>query len=178
MPDLTGTIPTPTATMTGTFVPYSSCVFVLDYAIQSGGTTQYINYDFNSMVRFGDKYLGACDDGIFELSGDTDDGDYIGAYFELIMTDFGISNPKRVRFLFLGYEAEGNLLITLSADEGDEQSYTADSQKAGQQRRRVAVNRNMQGRYIMFRISNVLGCDFGFDAMDVTLVIMPHGLTT
>ncbi len=175
---LTGTAPTPTATMTGTFVPYSSCMFVLDYALQPRATTQYINYDFNSMVKFGDKYLGACDDGIFELDGDTDNGDYIGAYFEPITTDFGISNPKKVRFIFLGYEAEGDLIATLSADEGNEQSYTVNSQKTGQQRRKVPTNRNMQGRYIMSRISNVLGCDFALDAMDVTVVVMPHGLTT
>lgn len=181
MANLTGTVPTPTTSMTGTFVPYSSCMFVLDYAFQPGATTQYTNYDFNSMVKFGDTFLGACnngiDDGIFELDGDTDNGDYIGAYFEPITTDFGISNPKKVRFIFLGYEAEGDLIVTLSADEGSEQSYTVDSQKTGQQRRRVPTNRNMQGRYIMSRISNVLGCDFALDAMDVTIIIMPHGLT-
>jgi hypothetical protein len=174
MAELTGTISTPTATMTGTFVPYSSCMFVLDYALQPRATTQYINYDFNSMVKFGDMYLGACDDGIFELDGDTDSGDYIGAYFEPIVTDFGISNPKKVRFMFLGYEAEGDLVITLSADEGDEQSYTVDSIKTGQQARRISINRNMQGRYIATKISNVLGCDFGFDSMDVALIVMPH----
>ena len=65
--------------------------------------------------------------------------------------------------MFFGYEAEGDLLVTLSADEGNEQSYTVDSQKTGQQRRRVTANRNMQGRYIMFRVSNVQGCDFGLD---------------
>ncbi len=171
---LTGTAPTPTITMRGTFVPYSSCVFVLDHAILPGATTQYINYDFNSMVRFGDKYLGACDEGIFELDGDTDNGKYIGACFEPITTDFNIESPKKVRFMFLGYEAEGDLLITLSADEGDEQSYTVSSTKTGQQRRRVTANRNMRGRYITFKVSNVRGCDFGFDAMDVTLIVMPN----
>ncbi|MBE9570765.1 MAG: hypothetical protein IMF11_09060 [Proteobacteria bacterium] len=176
MPDMIGTCPTPTATMTGTFVPYSSCIFVLDYALQPRTTTQYINYDFNSMVKFGDKYLGACDDGIFELDGDTDDGAYIGAYFEPIVTDFGISNPKKVRFVFLGYEAEGDLIVTLSADEGDEQSRIVNSLKTGQQSTRVSVNRNMQGRYIKLGVSNVLGCDFGFDVMDVAIVVMSRRL--
>jgi hypothetical protein len=174
MADLIGTVPAPTASMTGTFVPYSSCMFVLDYALQPRATTQYINYDFNSMVKFGDKYLGACDDGIFELDGDADNGDYIGAYFEPIVTDFGISNPKKVRFVFLGYEAAGDLLVTLAADEGAEQSHTVDSTKTGQQARRIPINRNMQGRYIATKISNVLGCDFGFDSMDMALIVMPH----
>ena len=174
MADITGYAPTPTASMTGTFVPYSSCMFVLDHNLQARATTQYINYDFNSMVKFGDKYLGACSDGIYELDGDTDDGDYIGAYFEPIVTDFGISNPKKVRFLFLGYESEGNLIVTLAANEGSEQSYVVDSIKTGQQERRISTNRNMQGRYITFRVSNVLGCDFGLDSIDVALIIMPH----
>lgn len=176
MPDLIGDCPTPTASMTGTFVPYSSCMFVMDYALQPRTTTQYINYDFNSMVKFGDKYLGANDDGIFELDGATDDGEYIGAYFEPIVTDFGISNPKKVRFVFLGYEAEGDLIVTLSADEGNEQSRTVSSKKTGQQSTRVSVNRDMHGRYIKFGVSNVRGCDFGIDAMDVAIVVMSRRL--
>jgi len=68
-------------------------------------------------------------------------------------------------------------LITLSADEGNEQSYTVDSTKTGQQGQRLAANRNMQGRYIKVLVSNVNGCDFGFDAMDMMLVVMPHRFT-
>jgi hypothetical protein len=48
------------------------------------------------------------------------------------------------------------------------------SLKTGQQARRIPINRNMQGRYIAAKISNVLGCDFGFDSMDVTLIVAPH----
>jgi len=153
-------------------------MYVLDYSIQPGATTQYINYDFNSMVKFGNTYLGACADGIFELGGDDDEGVAIGAYFEPIMTDFGTSKPKKVRFMFLGYEAEGDLLVTLSADEGVEYSFTVASTKTGQQRRRVAGRRDIQGRYIMFRVSNVDGCDFGLDSIDVSLVIFSEGHTT
>jgi hypothetical protein len=76
--------------------------------------------------------------------------------------------------MFLGYEAEGDMIVTLAADEGAEQSYTVDSAKTGQQVRRISANRNMQGRYITFMASNVLGCDFGFDSMDVTLITVPH----
>jgi len=174
MAEITGYSPTPTASMTATFVPYSSSMYVLDHALQSRATTQYVNYDFNSMVKFGDKYLGACSDGIYELDGDTDDGKYIGAYFEPIVTDFGISNPKKIRFVFLGYEAEGDLIVTLAADEGARQSYVVDSLKTGQQSRCITTNRNMQGRYPMLGVSNVCGCDFGVDSIDVAIVTMPH----
>ena len=174
MADILGYVPTPTATMTGTFVAYNSSTYVLDHALQARATTQYIDYDFNSMVKFGDTFLGACDDGIFELDGATDNGNDIGAYFEPIITDFGISNPKKVRFVFLGYEAEGDLIVTLAADEGTRQSYVVDSLKTGQQGRRMTSNRNMQGRYIMLGVSNTEGCDFGVDSVDLVIVTMPH----
>ena len=174
MAEITGYAPTPTGLMRGTFVAYSSNMYVLDHALQPRATTQYINYDMNSMVKFGDKYLGASSDGIYELDGDTDDGDSIGAYFEPIVTDFGISNPKKVRFVFLGYESEGDIIVTLAADEGIRQSYIVDSLKTGQQNRRIPSNRNMQGRYVMVGVSNVCGCDFGVDSMDMVIVTMPH----
>ena len=173
MADILGTCPTPTADITASFVPYSSCMYVLDYAIQPGGTTQYINYDFNSMVKFGDIYLGASSDGIYELDGDTDDGVDIGAYFEPIVTDFGINNPKKVRFMFLGFEAEGDLIVTFG-DNRSMISRTVDSVRTGQQWRRITGNRDIRGRYLTFRISNVGGCDFGIDSVDVVLVTMPR----
>jgi len=173
MADISGTAPTPTADITASFVSYSSNMYVLDYAIQPGGTTQYINYDFNSMVKFGNIYLGASTDGIYELDGDTDDGDDIGAYFEPIVTDFGINNPKKVRFMFLGYEAGGDLIVTF----GDNRSWvsrTVDSVRTGQQWRRITGIRAIRGRYLTFRISNVGGCDFGINSIDVALVTMPR----
>ena len=176
MADIDGYAPTPTADITASFVPYASCMFVLDYAIQPGGTTQYINYDFNSMVKFGNIYLGASADGIYELDGDTDDGDPIGAYFEPIVTDFGINNPKKVRFMFLGYEADGDLIVTF----GDNRSWvsrTVDSVRTGQQWRRITGTREIRGRYLTFRISNVDGCDFGIDSIDVAVVTMPRSFT-
>ena len=173
MADINGYASTPTADITASFVAYSSDMYVLDYAIQPGGTTQYINYDFNSMVKFGDTFLGACSDGIYELAGDTDDGDDIGAYFEPIVTDFGINNPKKIRFMFLGYEAEGDLIVT-TGDNRSWKSFTVDSVRTGQQWRRITGSRSVRGRYLTFGISNVGGCDFGFDSMDVAIIIMPR----
>jgi len=173
MADINGYVPAPTADITASFVPYSSCMFVLDHALQARATTQYIDYEFNSMVKFGDVYLGASTDGIYELDGDTDDGDAIGAYFEPVVTDFGINNPKKVRFIFLGYEAEGDLIVTLG-DNRSQKSFTVDSVVTGQQWRRITGSRSIRGRYLTFQVSNVDGCDFGIDSIDVALVVMPR----
>jgi len=174
MANILGAVPTPTADMTVSFTSYSSSIYVLDHSLQAGATTQYINYDMNSMVKFGDKFLGASSDGIHELSGASDDGEVVGAYFEPIVTDFGINNPKKVRFMFLGYEADGDLMVTLG-DNRSEKSFTVASIRTGQQWRRIAGSRSIRGRYLTFRISNVDGCDFGIDSIDVALTAMSRG---
>jgi hypothetical protein len=151
--------------------------YIFDYSIPVKATTQYTNYAFNSMVKFGDKYLGADANGIHELDGDTDNGLDIDAFFEPILTDFGFSNPKRVRFIYMGYEADGNLLLTLAADQGAETDISVASGKTRQQRKTIPGLRSIQGRYFMFRISNVNGCDFGVDSIDVECCVMPQHMS-
>jgi len=158
--------------------PLEEEMCTLDYAIQPGATTQYSNFLFNSMVKFGDTYVGANSNGIYELDGDDDDGTNIDAEFEPITTDFGLENPKWVRFMYFGYEADGDLVIVLSADQGVGETISIDSDKTRQQRKRVSGVRSIQGKYISFGIANTSGCDFGIDSIDVDLVVMPQGLNT
>ena len=152
-----------------------SKLYTLNYNILSKGTTQYLNYDFTSMVKFGDSYLGCNENGIFELKGDNDDGRSIDALVKLLTTDFGISNPKKCRAGYIGYETQGELDVKVQADEGPE--YVAILPvNNGQQGRKFPISRNIRGRYITFTILNVNGCDFGIDSIDVCVIITPHKL--
>ena len=137
--------------------------------------SQYANYNFNSMCRFGDKYLGANTSGIFELdSGNTDAGTAIEAFFELVTTDMGIDQQKRIRSAYLGCETDGNLMLTVKDDEGNERHYTVKPNHIGnlQQTSKVSIGRDGKGRYWMFRIDNVQGCDFGINSITVVPIIL------
>ena len=147
----------------------------LNYNILSKGTTQYLNYDFNSMVKFGDSYLGCNENGIFELRGNNDDGRSIDAWVKLLTTDFGVSNPKKCRAGYIGYETQGELDVKVQADEGPEYVAILPVHN-GQQGRKFPISRNIRGRYITFTVLNVNGCDFGIDSMDVCVIITPHKL--
>jgi hypothetical protein len=149
----------------------------LNINLKNRATTQYLNYSFNSMVRFGDKVLGANSYGLFNLIGDTDNTVLISAYFSPVMTDFGISNPKRMRYIYLGYEASGNLQVDIQADELTARSYTVVSSKTGQQRKRVVCGRDGKGRYWTFTFKNVSGCDFSIDSVQVMPIVLNHGLS-
>ena len=148
-------------------------------------TTQYTNFNFRGMCNFNGKRYGVNSSGLYRICGDTDNGVDIDAYFEPVVTDFGIDNPKRVRFMYFGYESNGNLLITAQADEQVERTYTVDNSKTGsrdagiaktaQQRHRVPIGRDGSGRYWRFQIANVDGCDFAVDTIQLRLVVRNQG---
>jgi hypothetical protein len=152
-------------------------MLVLDTNLKAGkATTQYTNFDFDSMVRFGDHILCASRAGLFRHTGETDNGSLITAYFEPLTMDFGISSTKRVRFVYLSFEASGNLTLTVTTNMGLSASYLIPVAAAGQHAARVAISRSLYGRYWTFSISNAgNGLDFSIDEIKVLPIIRSHG---
>lgn len=134
---------------------------------------QYCNYSFNSFCEIDGKHYGATDDGIFELVGDTDAGEDINAWLELPMSDFGINNVKRLRRIYLGYEATGDLIIKVKDNEDNERSYPLDNIALDKQiGGEVTIERDQLGRYWGLRIDNVRGAYFAVDSIEVVPVIL------
>lgn len=136
--------------------------------------TQYANYNFDAMCKFGDVYLGCNELGIFTLDGETDNNVHIAALFELLLTDFGIPNQKRIRKVYLGYEASGSLVLEVKDDEDNIRRFTVSAALADHRQHgtRVPVGRDGKGRYWAFRLENVEGCDFSVDSMDVLVTVL------
>ena len=135
--------------------------------------TQFCNYDFNSFCKIGDKYFGANDSGIFELTGNDDAGSNIGAFFELVLSDFGISNMKRIRSLYVGGESDGSLTVTLKDDENNSRTYNLNLTSGNKQSSgKVPVGRDGRGRYWQVRIDNVSGAYFAIDSIKALAVIL------
>lgn len=148
---------------------------VLSVNLLTLSVTQYCNYDFNSFCRIGDKDYGASDSGIFELTGNDDAGADIDAFFELAISDFGISNVKRLRSVYVGYEAKDDLLVTIKDNEDNAREYTLsyiDSSYDRQTGGKVSIGRDGLGRYWGFRIDNTNGCYFAIDSIELLAVIL------
>ena len=62
----------------------------------------YSNYNFNSYGEHEGKYYGANEDGIAELTGDTDNGDEIHSGLKIGPTNLGSLLKKRLRSVYLG----------------------------------------------------------------------------
>lgn len=147
----------------------------LSMCLNNLAVSQYCNHKFDSMVKFGERYIGAGRDGIVTLDdAETDGGAVIDSVIELPLTDFGISHQKRFRSIYVGYETEGTLKLTVTNDEGNEREYTLVALKTGnlQHGGKVPVNRDGKGRYWKLKIENVDGCDFSIDMIEVIPVIL------
>ena len=145
----------------------------LSVNLSSTAVTQFCNYHFNSFCKIGGKYFGANDSGIFELTGNDDAGENIDAFAELILSDFGISNIKKIRSVFVGGEADGKLTLTLKDDEDNSRSYdlrltSGSKQSSG----KVDVGRDGLGRYWQVRIDNTSGVYFAIDSIELLAIIM------
>jgi len=137
--------------------------------------TQYHKYNFNSFCRFNDAYLGANSSGIFTLdSGDLDDTEEIEAFFELVTSDWGIPNQKRIRSMYISLEANSDLQITLYDDEENQRTYVIEPIHLlnKQHTAKVIIGRDGKGTYWMLRIDNINGSDFSIDRIQVVPVVL------
>ena len=83
--------------------------------------SQYTNYPFNSLCEFNGVLLGACEGGIYQLEkGDRDNLSPINALVEFPKTDLGMALVKHGRRITLNGRSYGDLLLTMSADDGPE----------------------------------------------------------
>lgn len=141
-------------------------------------TSQYWKFNYNSMVKFQGKMLGANGTGLFNLTGDYDVGDStvpIDAWIKTGMTDLGIQANKRLRHIYLGVETFKDLEIELYADNKLVKTVVARARKRGQQRIRVTVGR-YKGVYWSFKIKNKLGAWFAIDIIQVNPgATLPYG---
>ena len=138
--------------------------------------SQYLNYDFNSFARIGDRYFAASDEGLYQLGGDTDDGERIDAHIKTMMLDFGTPLQKRVVSAYVGYTASGSLVLKVrSVDDGrlvehwyKSKAVTADAPREGYKR----LGMGAKSRYWQFELANVDGADFEITQVELHPMVL------
>lgn len=150
-------------------------MIMLDYNMARPSTVQITGWNFNSMVKFGQHYLGASEDGLFSLEGDTDNGEDIESIIEPLTTDFDHNGDKRVRFMYFGLEADGEMEVDLLVNEELAETIEIPTEVTGQQEIRVPAPQAIQGAYWGFQVRNIGGCDFSLDKIKLLLIKLHPG---
>jgi hypothetical protein len=140
---------------------------------ESNALTSYTNYKFNSFAAFNGVYLGANDNGIYALSGATDDGAVINAAAQVGLTDFGSSHLKRIDRCYVGYRTDGNMVLRVFTDETTSRDYLLTATgKTGLHGNHLRIGKGLAARYWQFEILNQNGADFQLDMVELKPTVL------
>ena len=134
---------------------------------QSGGTTQYDSYEFNSFMSISDKCYGANENGLFLLEGADDAGQPIAARFGFGQLDFGSPQIKTASYCYLG-AAAGAMSLNIAALLGGQPAdydYPARGHGESMRELRFDLGRGLRSTYLTPTFSNVDGAPFTVDAV-------------
>lgn len=138
--------------------------------LTNSASTQYTNFDFNSMCLFNGILLGAGVSGLFKLCcSDDDNGVAIDAYFIPYTVDFNDDHPKRLRRVYVGGKFDDKLKLTITGN-GDSVNgpYTIEHNAAEtNQVKMFSINRGVGYKWVYadFKFENVDGSFFAIDSI-------------
>ncbi|MBS0453945.1 MAG: hypothetical protein JSS14_21805 [Proteobacteria bacterium] len=133
--------------------------------VDSLGSTEYTNYNFNSYAFINGVYCGANNAGLFELDGDRDDGNApIRAMIDFGLRDADNQQKKTWGQCYLGVSAKGNLFVKIVA-EGKEYVYKTRSYSTDMQQQRVTFGKGLRTNYVQPILYNEDGADFELDTV-------------
>ncbi|MES0334877.1 MAG: hypothetical protein SFH39_00745 [Candidatus Magnetobacterium sp. LHC-1] len=142
---------------------------------RNGALTNYDAYDFNSYVDAGNGVvLAAGMDGIYELSGDDDNGQVIDAHIRTGNHDFDSSAIKTIIDAYIGIAGEGEFLLSVITDKNVTNTYTVDSLAIQGHTSKVNIGKGAKGRYWTVEFKNVNGADFELDGMEFNVQLTPR----
>lgn len=125
--------------------------------------TEYENFTFNSFARMGRAYLAGSDQGLFELTGDTDAGADIIAHIQSGFAQFNGSKLNGFKAAYLGVRGEGDFILRLVT--GDGKTYDYGVRAHDMATTKVNMGKGLRARYFAFELTSA-GQDFELDNIE------------
>lgn len=145
---------------------------VIAMNLQNGAITEYESFAFNSMIEWNGGVYGANADGIYQLTGDDDDGTDIEAYARSGRTDHGTEVTKRASDVYVSAKSTTRMAFRVIADEDRDTVYeysVPTNLHNGFDSVKSDLGRGLRARYFQYEIANVNGADFECDGFDVVV---------
>ncbi len=138
---------------------------------ETGASTSYDNYAFNSFAKYRGKYLGAKADGFFLLEGDTDDGSPVRSAISFGKHDFGTTAKKTVPNCYIGLASDGHVYLRVIAD-GQTYTYKTVSNTDYLATQRIKLGRGIAANYLTFELYNEEGADFELSPVEFEAITL------
>ena len=125
----------------------------------TGASSSYESYAFNSFANVGGQMFGARSDGLYLMEGDTDAGVPIRASLAFGSTDFKTRHLKRPEHAYIGVASSGTMYLKVIV-QGKEYVYAARRSDDYMAVQRIDIGRGIRASYLAFELYNSDGCDF------------------
>ena len=124
---------------------------------ENAAATEYRNYRYNGLLEFDRKYYGTSDTGLYELAGDTDDGEDITWSIKTGVMDFLTGKLKRVPDCYIAFAGGGavKLKVIVEGDDGERHAHIYNAVlRAGSSMHndRIKIGRGLDARYWQFEL--------------------------
>ena len=133
--------------------------------LDTGTSSQYDGYGYNSFFERDGKYYGVADDGIYLLEGEKDAGKSIAALLDQGLSDYGTFHTKKATDVYIACASGGRLQLKVVVD-GVEKVYQANSHSNTIKEHRVQISRSQLGSEWQLVWSNQGGDDFDISEID------------
>lgn len=154
---------TPSVGDTAAPLSAETATWVVD--VDTKASVQYSHFGFNAYAKHGTQYIGAADDGLYLLDGDTDEGANIDAFVQLAISRFETAQRKYFPSIYLGVSSTGRMLVRAEVD-GQSWVYEANNTSADFVNQRVDLGRGLVGSHWQFTILNQDGLDFDLESVE------------
>lgn len=137
--------------------------------INTGASTTYSGFDFNSYCERDGEYFAANEQGIHRLDGDTDNGEKIRAAIQLGDIDFSHSTFKGISECYVGVKTSGQLVLRVVA-HGKEYFYESQRLSELMREHRFVTGKGLRANYLTLELYNKDGADFELDKVEFRAV--------
>jgi hypothetical protein len=135
---------------------------------RTGAVTEYSNYQFNSFAAMGSKYLGANENGLYELNGDDDDGEDIIAQIKSGFAQWAGARFTLFKGIYLGVRGEGDFVLRLTTGDGSTYNYGVSTRNM--RSTKVHLGKGLRARYFAFELIST-GQDFDLESIEFVPLI-------
>lgn len=143
--------------------------------LKVGASTQLTGYDFNSYCKFGEHSLACGSSTLCSIGGVSGTEQPANSLIETFFTDLEHDGKKKIRFIYLTIETDGDIIVTPIVDDVEQTAVTFSSVVAGKQFLRKTVGNSAIGFNWKFRIENIDGCWFAIKKFEVLPVNLSLG---
>ena len=112
--------------------------------MDTGASSQYEQFGFNSFFKRGEYYYGVADDGIYQLDGDDDAGNDVASLIDFGSSDVGVPGMNKIKNVHVGTTDGTNMFLQVETSSGTD-IYQLETCFRGTTGWRAKIPQSMQG---------------------------------